>query len=455
MWETNTMLPVAERGAFKRILLGLFILLLGLFALYYGNTYVAHVIERLEGRDFGPMLFGSVFFVLVHGSQVLLLLMAWVLIGKGAGYYFSRAELFVSIALSSVGIWASWVVLPLLFKNLHYTFPINIFIVILLVGLFQLMTLHVENWIDKGTAMLLWVYSFQSLELLPTLPTDTQELSTFFRSMYTSKEEVAVASMAGTALFLSFMAGALTSTWLLARYSIRLGQVRQLWQHAPRRSEEQDDGLLEVNMVDMRSLVHDLKNPLAAIKGMAMMLKEENTSEKVDVMLKAANYMERMISEILHEDRHNRVRVESFFDNLEKHIRPFPWGEYVAITIAPNVGELYLLLNEIRFMRALLNVLDNAWRANRIAGTKEIELHVRLNSQFLEIEILDTGPGYVAQAPAYQKSGWGSTGLGLAFIRKVVLSHGGNILLSRRTDKKSGTCVLISLPIAAASFALS
>ncbi|MDR1977238.1 MAG: HAMP domain-containing histidine kinase [Synergistaceae bacterium] len=450
MLENQTLLPVVERGAFKRILLGIFILLVGVVALYYGNLYIAHVTERLRERAFGPMLFGSTFSVLVHGSQVLLLLLAWVLIGKGVGYYFRRVEFVISLLFSSVGIWTSWTVLPLFSEKLEYTFPLSLFIVILLIALFQLLTWQVEDWIDKGTAILLWVYSFQSLELLPSFPTNTQALSTLFQGMYRSNEEVAIASMAGTALFLSFMAGAVTSTWLLTRYSIRLKQVRQFWENEPRRTS-QEDALREINMVDMRSLVHDLRNPLAAIKGMALMLQsgneEKHTLEKAEIMLKAANYMEHMIGEILHEDQRRIVQVESFFDNLEKHIRPFPWGEHVSITIAPDAAQLPLLLNEIRFIRALLNILDNAWRANLTAGAKDIALRVQRVVQYLEIEVLDNGPGPV-QNHAYQKSGWGSTGLGLAFTRKVVIAHGGNLMLTQRTDNPNGASVLISLPIA-------
>ncbi|MDR1623151.1 MAG: HAMP domain-containing histidine kinase [Synergistaceae bacterium] len=453
MWGNQTLLPVVERGAFQRILLGIFILLVDWVGLYYGNLHIAHVAERLRERAFGPMFFGSTFSVLVHGSQILLLLLGWALIGKGVGYYFRRAELAISLVFSSVGIWAAWTVLPLISSQLTYTFPLSLSIMILLLALFQLLTRQVENWVDKGAAILLWVYSFQSLELLPNFPGNTQAFSTLFRDMYRSYEEVAIASMTGTALFLSFMAGAMTSTWLLTRYSIRLSQVRQFWENEPRRSGTEGDGLREVSMVDMRSLVHDLRNPLAAIKGMALMLQsgsgDEPTLEKAKIMLKAANYMEHMIGEILHEDQRCIVQVESFFDNLEKHVRPFPWGEYVSTTIAPDTNRLLLSINEIRLIRALLNILDNAWRANLTAGAKDIALRVKRNVQYLEIEVLDNGPGPgYAENRGYQKSGWGSTGLGLAFTRQVVISHGGNLVLTKRTDNANGASVLISLPIA-------
>lgn len=448
MRESSSFLPAEERGAFLRILLGFSFLLITTLLLYYGNAYLAYVVLKLEGRDFGPMLFGSVIGLIVHGTQVLSLLMAWTLIGKGVGCYFSRASLSISIFITSIGIWLSWTIPPIFWNDFSFTFPLNVYVVIILVSLFQILTLHVENWIDKGTAMLLWIYAFQSLELLPSFPRDTAALSSLFHSMYRSNEEVAVASMAGTALSLSFMAGALTSTWLLARYSIRLSQVRRYWQDAALKEDHQES-ITEVNMLDLRTLVHDLKNPLAAIKGMAMMIREGKNIEKADIMLKAANYMEKMISEILREDQRNTVSISALISNLEKHTRPFPWAEHLRIIEEPNIQDICISINEIRMIRALLNILDNAWRANRLAGTKAIELHTRVNSCYLEIEILDNGPGYSSSPGSTSKSGWGSTGLGLAFVRKIVADHGGNILLSQRTDAPHGTSAMVCLPIPA------
>jgi len=390
---------------------------------------------------------------------MLLLFLAWISVGKGISSYFGRYELAVKLIVSSVGISITWIVFPILSSLLVYSFPINFYMTLLLVALFQALTHQVDNWVDEGAAMMLWVYSFQSLELLPTYLPDGQATSALFSGMFRTNEDVAIASMAGSSLFLSFMAGAVISTWVLSSYSVRLSQVRSSWAEVSSEaadSEDEDEGLRKVSMVDIRSLVHDLKTPLAAIKGMAFVLRDgsENGSknsgdaalEKVDIMLNATNYMERMIGEILHEDHLHDVQVEPFFDRLGRHIRPFPWGEDVKVSIDSGVGQETVAVNEIRFTRALLNVLDNAWRANRTAGAKGIELRVRRNAEFLEIEILDNGPG-VGRSMAGQKSGWGSTGLGLAFVRKTTAAHGGNLLLSQRRDAPNGTSVLISLPV--------
>jgi signal transduction histidine kinase len=454
------LLPLENRGSFKHITSGLLILAAGAFLLYSGNRYTEHFAEHLTGRNFEVALYGAAFGIFLHGAQVFFLLLGWVLIGQGAGGHFRRGELFVNLALSSVGIWASWTILPLFSEYFQAVFPLDVFFVITLTVLFQLLTLNIEEGVDKGAALLLWVYSFQSLELLPTFPPYNAAFPMpLLDGSIRSQRDIVVAAMAGAALFLSFTMGASLSTWLLAKYSIRLSRVRRLWKYEPRQAQDGED-IRQVSMVDMRNLVHDLKNPLAAVKVMAMMLHGETDGnglpktqktpkmpEKTGVMLEAVGYMERMIEEILHEEQRQTVPVGSFFETLEQHIRTFSWGGDVTLSIDPNAVDAYFRVNGIRLMRVLFGVMDNAWRANRSAGTRGIGLRVRRNARFLEIEILDNGPGYAPKGPAFQKSGWGSTGLGLAFARRVVTAHGGELVISQRTDA-NGASVFISLPLA-------
>jgi len=452
MEKNQKLLPVEERGAFKNIIQGFVLMLGSLISLYYGNMFVISYIERLGGHNFRPIFFGAVFSVLIHSLQILLLLLSWMSIGKGISSYVGRFELTVRIFVSLIGIWITWITFSLSSDLLMYSFPLNIYVVLLLVLLFEILAQQVDNWLDKSAALMLWICSFQSLELLPAFLRNEQATS-LFHEMFRTAEEIAMINMAGVLLFLSFMAGAVISTWVLASYSIKLSQVRRLWdEYEEETKEKEDDGLRKISMVEMHNLVHDLKSPLTAIKGMAFAMRDgvkdpsDSALEKIDIMLSATHYMERMVGEILHEEQFREVQVELFFDRLGRHIRPFPWGQDVAVSIDSTSRQRSIALNEIRFTRALLNVLDNAWRANRTAGAKGIELHVRCNAAFLEIEILDNGPG-LKQNLAYQKSGWGSTGLGLAFARKIATTHGGSLFLTQRTDAPNGVSVMISLPI--------
>lgn len=438
--------PREEGGEFRLIASGFLVLMSGIVALYVGNVRVAHVLSLMAGQGVGSVTYGAVLGVVVHGSQTLLLLFGWLLTAQGFSRHFTEQEPFASLlnfAVAAAGIGVTWTALPLLSENLRVVSPLRLSSVILLTALFQILTRRVENEIDKGAALLLWVYSFQSLELLPVFSTDAHAF------LEGSDGDSLVAALAGIALFLSFMMGAVLSSWLLARYSSWLNQVRRLWELEMPSVPKED--LLEINMVDMRNLVHDLKNPLAALKGTAAMLRDEEAgrgrpSEKAEVMLKAADYMERMIGEILCEEERRTVSAGIFFKNLERHVRPFPWGGEVKLTTGADAENFGLRLNEIRFTRALVGLLDNASRANRTAGSVGIGLHVRrLHASFLEIEITDNGPG--VSSPVFQKSGWGSSGLGLAFARRVITAHGGEILLMNR-EGASGARVRITLPSA-------
>ena len=454
--KDQDLIPAEERGAFKSIVQGLVLMLSSVVTLYYGNimiaTYAAHLESHGYSYSFSHMLFGAGFSLLIHGLQVLLLLLAWLQIGRGISNHLGRFELAIRLLVSLIGIWMTWIMLPVISDLLVYSSPLDIFLLLLLVMLFELLTQHVDNQLDKSAAMMLWIYSFQSLELLPAFLPEG-EMPPLFYGIFRTTEEIAMANMAAMSLSLSFMAGAVISTWVLASYSIKLSQVRNSWSELDGKSRRREDNAQRrISMIEMSNLVHDLKSPLAAIKGMAFMLRdgdkniESGASEKAEVMLNATGYMERMIAEILHEEKLNGVQVQAFFDRLDRHIRPFPWGEEVIVLIDPRVAQESVALNEIRFTRALLNVLDNAWRANKTASARGIELSVRRNASFVEVEILDNGPG-IKQQPDYQKSGWGSTGLGLAFARKVATAHGGRLLLSQRMDVPNGTSVLFSLPI--------
>ena len=116
--------------------------------------------------------------------------------------------------------------------------------------------------------------------------------------------------------------------------------------------------------------------------------------------------------------------------------------------VAPEAEEAHIMANKLRLIRAVFNILDNAWRGNTLVGARGILLQARLdaNGRMAEVEIVDNGPGYSGTQVA-GRSGWGSTGLGLAFTRRVISLHGGSLAITSRKDQKRGARVVIYLPI--------
>lgn len=417
---------------------GFWVLAVALGSLYYGNAFIAYNLGSQEQGNGSAVFLLSITRMLVHGAQNLLLLSGWHMIARGVAHRFPRVEDSVTILLPPFGLVVSFYLLFFLAPKLRLMFPVHVAILFLLMVLFQLLMLRVEDGLDRYAALLLWIFSFQSLELFSSLSEASGSIPA---------QDTTALGMAGTALFFSFLTGAVSSTWLISRYSTRISLLRQTWSKSELRSTPEDKGLKAVTMVDVNNLAHDLKNPIAAIKGTATMLHKSTPSEKSALILKAAEYMDNMVRELLMEDERNAAKVLDLCATIDRHIRPFPWGKDVTITIHPAAEALSISANKVRLLRAVFNVLDNAWRANETAGTRGIELQVRRNAGYLELDILDNGPGYRAERAQSTKSGWGSTGLGLAFTRRVVSLHGGSLLIADRVDRKRGTRVLISLPI--------
>ncbi len=107
-------------------------------------------------------------------------------------------------------------------------------------------------------------------------------------------------------------------------------------------------------------------------------------------------------------------------------------------------------------MRSLFNyLLDNALQALKISGKshREIQIISRENGEYLEVDIVDNGPGIDEKLrlkvfePFF--SGWdqgrGHAGMGLTMAQEVVASHGGGLTID--SPLNGGCRVRVILPV--------
>jgi signal transduction histidine kinase len=205
------------------------------------------------------------------------------------------------------------------------------------------------------------------------------------------------------------------------------------------------------------SIVHDLRNPLAAIYGGAEMLVDTELSPPQMKRLAANIYRaSRRIQELL-QDLVNVSRGKSEaaeMCNLREVVQAACDASATAAD-AQNVriifeagAEIELPIERARMERVFLNLIDNALEAMPEGGAIFITEQLAADSVF--IQFADTGPGILPSirtklfepfVSAGKKNG---LGLGLALSRQTVIDQGGEIWVE---EGSPGARFVVRLPL--------
>jgi signal transduction histidine kinase len=188
------------------------------------------------------------------------------------------------------------------------------------------------------------------------------------------------------------------------------------------------------------SIVHDLRNPLAAIYGGAEMLVDNDLSEAqmrrlAGNIYRASRRIQGLLQDLLHVSRGKTAtpelsRLRDVAWAALESVRESAESRSVTILIAiPDEIELYLERNRIE--RVFTNLLANAVEAMEAGG--EVRISARVAGGAVLIEVHDNGPGIAPQVRANlfqpfvsvgKKNG---LGLGLALSRQTVIDHAGDM----------------------------
>jgi two-component system osmolarity sensor histidine kinase EnvZ len=214
---------------------------------------------------------------------------------------------------------------------------------------------------------------------------------------------------------------------------------------------EEDRALL------LAGVSHDLRTPLARLRlGAEMAVHDETMKEG---MIDDIEEMDRIINQFLDfargEDK-TPLAMRDLNALVEECAERFRRKGH-AITFAPAPGLPLLPLRAQSIERALVNLIDNAYRY----GSPTVDIAVRREADNAVIEIADRGPGIppseverlkqpftrLDTARGSAAGGKLGSGLGLAIVDRVVTLHGGEFTLLLRQD--GGTLARIVLPLPA------
>jgi two-component system sensor histidine kinase PilS (NtrC family) len=209
------------------------------------------------------------------------------------------------------------------------------------------------------------------------------------------------------------------------------------------------------------SIAHEIRNPLAAMRGSIQMLRSEMNSdpaqtELMEIILRESDRLNRIITDFLSYARPRslvqaRVDVGDLLHQTFALMRHSPeiGANQSLIEEVPDEA-LYAEADEGQLKQVFWNLARNALQAMPQGGTLRATLEENSN-QRLSITFTDTGrgmtPEQVEQLFEPFSSTTGGTGLGLSIVYQIIRDHGGTINVRSRVGQ--GTTITVELPIAA------
>jgi signal transduction histidine kinase len=214
-------------------------------------------------------------------------------------------------------------------------------------------------------------------------------------------------------------------------------------------------------------VAHEIKNPLAAIKGSAQFVQKE--LEGVEGKAEARDYLKLLVGEVDRlngvvesflayarpvEPRRQEVALDRLLGDLVRFQQPsLPPGVKVETDFDPLLPPVPA--DPALLTQAVTNLLRNAVEAMGEAGgtltlrTRFVATPLR---SFAAVEVRDTGPGIPPAdldrifQPFYTTKAKG-TGLGLAIVQRIVESHGGDVEVENAPPRGCRFAFLLPLPV--------
>ncbi len=218
----------------------------------------------------------------------------------------------------------------------------------------------------------------------------------------------------------------------------------------------------------MAMVYHDLRSPLSniisSLEMMNMLLppaENDNLRSILTIAIRSSERMQRLIATLLDIYRLeagqpilSKQRVEVFplvYEAIDA-VQPVVEnkGQVMKVEVEPDLPALTIDADMIR--RVLINLLDNATKFTLFKG--EITLSARRSGSMVEFAVSDNGPGIPPdklelifdkfarlQVDRIPKG----LGLGLAFCKLAVRSHGGEIWVESQVN--AGSRFIFTLPV--------
>lgn len=186
-------------------------------------------------------------------------------------------------------------------------------------------------------------------------------------------------------------------------------------------------------------IIHDIKTPLTVIVLTAQLIENlfPGSGEFSQSIVKQTRLIDQLVREILDfargvesEPLIQKVNLNNFFDDLREINEATFKGRNISFVVENKVKD-FVHFDEAKIRRVLMNLIKNASEA--MSGDGEIKILASVSSGWLQISVVDNGPGVPPKIrddifePFISEGKQHGTGLGLPICRKLVQEHRGRL----------------------------
>ncbi|HLF51773.1 HAMP domain-containing sensor histidine kinase [Flavobacterium sp.] len=226
----------------------------------------------------------------------------------------------------------------------------------------------------------------------------------------------------------------------------------------------------EIKTDFINNMTHEFKTPIAtinlaldAIKNPKIIDDKEKVHRYLQMIRDENKRMHAQVENVLRisklEKRELEISKESndiheVIDEAIEHVNLIIEDRQGTITTHFNAKRTTVLLNDVHFTNVIVNILDNAIKYSPEAP--KIDVYTENIKDFIIIKIKDQGAGMskVAQKRIFEKFYREHTGdlhnvkghgLGLAYVKRIVEDHHGEIFAE--SEKGKGSTFIIKIPL--------
>lgn len=206
-------------------------------------------------------------------------------------------------------------------------------------------------------------------------------------------------------------------------------------------------------------LAHEIKNPLAGIKGAIEIIRDSLPENHVHraILVEVLSEVRRIDRSVMNLLSFSKPRNPDFvrtdlvelFKEVLSFLKKLADSKRISLRLQHTGSIPFLIGDENELKQLFMNLILNSIEAIEMDGSVTVKIK-SLSDSKIHVEVTDDGPGISKDKlnkvfhPFFTTKKHG-TGLGLATCKRIVLNHGGQITVESEPDK--GACFIIELPL--------